>query len=191
MSATADRLKGIAREILLAEGAAAVSMRRVAAAAGVTPMTIYRHYANREALLSAIVDTSFAEIAARWAQRPPAGDFDERIAYLLDDHLDFALGQPHLYDLVFTDRREGARRWPEDFRAGGSPSMNVVAQTLADGIHQGVLPDQDVWDLALTVTALIHGLVQLYRGSRIDLPEPGFRLLCHQLVGKVLDGCRA
>jgi AcrR family transcriptional regulator len=191
MSATAARLVAIARQILLAEGASAVSMRRVAAAAGVTPMAIYRHFANREALLSTIVDASFAEIAERWARRPPTGDFDARVAALLDDHLDFALGQPHLYDLVFTDRREGARRWPDEFRAGGSPSMNLVAQVLTDGISQGVLRDQDVWDLALTVTALIHGLVQLLRGGRIDLPEAGFRLLCHQLVGKVLDGCRA
>lgn len=191
MSATAARLVEIAREILLAEGAAAVSMRRVATAAGVTPMTIYRHFANREALLATIADASFAEIAERWAARPAAADFDTRVTELLDDHLDFALGQPHLYDFVFTDPREGARRWPDDFRAGGSPSMNLVADALTGGIRQGALRDQDVWPLALTVAALIHGLVQLFRGGRVDLPEPDFRALVHQLVGKVLDGNRA
>jgi AcrR family transcriptional regulator len=175
----------------LAEGAAAVSMRRVAAAAGVTPMTIYRHFANREALLAAVADTSFAEIAQRWAARPRSTDFDARWAELLDDHLDFALGEPRLYDFMFTEAREGARRWPDDFRAGGSPSLNLVAHALGDGVQQGVLRDEDVWDWTLTFAALIHGLVQLYRGGRVGLPEADFRSLCHRLVGKVLDGFRA
>jgi len=191
MSATADRLVAIAREILLAEGASAVSMRRVATAAGVTPMTIYRHFANREALLATIADSSFATIAQRWADRPVTAGFDARIAELLDDHLDFALGEPHLYDFVFTERREGARRWPDDFRAGDSPSINLVARALTSGVEQGVLRDDDVWDWALIFAALLHGLVQLYRGGRIGLTEPEFRLLCHRLVEKVLRGCRA
>ncbi|MBB5874442.1 AcrR family transcriptional regulator [Allocatelliglobosispora scoriae] len=191
METTVERLLAAAREILLVEGAAAVSMRRVATAAGVTAMTIYRHFANRDALLAAVADASFAEIAQRWAARPRAADFDTRWSELLDDHLDFALGEPRLYDFVFTERREGARRWPDDFRAGGSPSLNLVADALADGVRQGVLRDEDIWDWALTLAALIHGLVAMHRGGRIDLTEAEMRSLCHQLVGGVIHGYRA
>jgi AcrR family transcriptional regulator len=191
METTVDRLLAAAREILLAEGAAAISMRRVAAAVGVTPMTIYRHFANRSALLVAVADASFADIAERWAARPVSEDFDTRLSELLDDHLDFALGQPRLYDFVFTEPRDGARRWPEDFRSGASPSLTPVAQALADGVRQGVLRDEDVWEWALMFAALLHGLVQLRRGGRIDLTDSDFRSLCHRLVEKVLHGFRA
>lgn len=179
---TADRLVTIARDIVIADGAAAVSMRRVASAAGVTPMAIYRHYANREALLQRVADGSFEEIAKRWADRPRAGDLDTQVAELLDDHLDFALGQPRLYDFVFTDMRAGARRWPDDFRGGGSPTLSVVSDTLSEELG----PDAE--ELSLAFAALIHGLVHLYHGDRIALSEVDFRELCHRLVRRMLHG---
>ncbi len=195
MRATAERLLAIARGIVIDEGAEAVSMRRVATAAGVTPMAIYRHYANREALLKSVADACFAEIGERWAQRPRAGDLDEvdldeRVTELLDDHLDFALGQPRLYDFLFTERREGARQWPDDFRDGGSPSLNLVAEVVRTGVRRGELRDEDEWELALMFAAMLHGLVRLYGAGRIGLSEVEFRALCHRFVGRVFDGFR-
>jgi AcrR family transcriptional regulator len=190
MSATADRLLTIAREIVVAEGADAVTIRRVATAAGLTPMAIYRHYANREALLQRVADDCFAEIGARWATRERAPDLDGRVAELLDDHLDFALEQPRLYDFVFLEGRAGARRWPDDFRNGGSPSLNLVADAVRTGIERGEVRDEDEWELALLFAAMLHGLVRLYQGGRIALSTEDFRALCHRLVTRTLYGLR-
>lgn len=190
MSATADRLLTIAREIVVAEGADAVSIRRIATAAGLTPMAIYRHFANREALLQRVADDCFAEIGARWAKRQRAPDLDGRVSELLDDHLDFALGQPRLYDFVFLEGRAGARRWPDDFRSGGSPSLNLVADAVRTGIDRGDLRDEDEWELALLFAAMLHGLVRLYQGGRIALSTEDFRALCHRLVTRTLHGFR-
>jgi AcrR family transcriptional regulator len=191
MSATADRLLTIAREIVVAEGADAVTIRRVATAAGLTPMAIYRHFDNREALLQRVADDCFAEIGARWAQRRRAPDLDGQVSELLDDHLDFALGQPRLYDFVFLEGRAGARRWPDDFRSGGSPSLNLVADAVRTGIEHGELRDEDEWELALLFAAMLHGLVRLYQGGRIALSTEDFRALCHRLVTRTLHGFRA
>ena len=190
MNPTAARLLAIAREMLVEDGPDAVSMRKVAAAAGVTPMTIYRHFANREALLKTVADNCFAEIAQRWAQRPRSEDLDQQVAELLDDHLDFALGQPRLYDFVFVEAREGARRWPDDFRERKSPTLNLVADALLAGMRRGELRDEDEWELALMFAALIHGLVRLYRADRICMSEVEFRTACHRFVGRMLDGFR-
>lgn len=190
MAATRDRIIEAARTILLAEGAGAVSMRRVAAIVGVTPMAIYRHFADRDALLKSVADASFAEIARRWVDKPRQGDLDARVREMLDDHLDFALGQPRLYDFVFTELRHDARRFPDDFRAGRSPTLNLVADAISDGMRQGVLRRDDEWEIALSVAALLHGLVALYRGRRIGLSEQEFRALCHRAVGRVVDGCK-
>jgi AcrR family transcriptional regulator len=188
MSATADRLLMIAREIVVAEGADAVTIRRVATAAGLTPMAIYRHFANREALLQRVADDCFAEIGARWAKRQRAPDLDGRVSELLDDHLDFALGQPRLYDFVFLEGRAGARRWPDDFRRGGSPTLNLVADAVRTGIERGEVRDEDEWELALLFAAMLHGLVRLYQGGRIALSTEDFRALCHRLVTRTLHG---
>jgi hypothetical protein len=55
-TATAERVAEEALRILEKEGENAVSMRRVAQAVGITPMAIYHHFPNREALLDFVVD---------------------------------------------------------------------------------------------------------------------------------------
>ena len=54
-----ERIAEAALDILEREGPEAVSMRRVAQAVGVTAMALYHHYANREALLQALVYREF------------------------------------------------------------------------------------------------------------------------------------
>lgn len=168
-------------------------MRRVAAAVELTPMAIYRHYPNRDALLTAIAETVFAELSEQWAKRTWAEDADlaSHLTEVIGDHLDFALGSPRLYAFLFTERRAHARSFPGDFRAGRSPTLNLLTETLSEAIRRGVLRECDVWELAVVLAGTMHGLVQMYDGGRIDLPEPNFRTLCESAVWRVLDGVRA
>lgn len=187
---TAQRLASAAETILLEEGAAAVTMRRVAAAAGVTPMATYRHFPNREALLRQVVDAAFAELGKTWGRRP-ATTVTERITGLHDDFLDFALGKPNLYRYLITDRREGGRRFPEDFRGEGSPAFGPVVAVVEQAMRDGELRDDDPLEATLALTMATVGLVQLYLGGRMGLDEPEFRALCHRTTERALDGLRA
>ena len=181
----------VTRQLVGAEGAPAVSMRQVADLVGVTPMTIYRHFANRDELLRSVADECLVELAARSAGRPPPDDLDRWAGKLLEEHLDFALREPHLYDLVFTQARPGARQFPADFRAGHSPTLNLVAEGIDHGARHGSFrPDTDTWEVTLTIAALLHGLVALYRGGRIGLSEAEFRVLCHRTTQRIIDGIR-
>ena len=191
-ASTARRIAAVAREILTAEGAPAVSMRRVAQAIGVTPMTIYRHYANREALLDQVAEDCFAAMAQTWATAAgDAGDVEARLHAALDDYLDFALEQPRLYQFLFGEHRDNARMYPADFRARRSPTLNVVAELLGEGMRSGLFRDDDVWEIAILFAAVTHGFVGLYHGGRIGLPEADFRALCHASAGRMLDGIKA
>lgn len=187
-SDTAARLRTAARSILLAEGAAAVSMRRVATEAGVTPMATYRHYANREALLGAVADECFAELALRWAAPAALDDPKTRLSALLDEYLDFALGTPHLYAFLIVDRRDEARRYPEDFRAGQSVAFERLMAAVGHGMLTKAFRADDLVEVALTLTAQVQGLVQLYLSDRMALSEQDFRELVHRCVGRVLNG---
>jgi AcrR family transcriptional regulator len=190
---TAERIVAAARAILTEEGSDAVSMRRVASSVGLTPMAIYRHYPNREALLEVVADRIFAELAVDWGKWtwPTGSDREEQLVAALNEHLDFALGEPRLYSFLFTERRANARRYPEDFRSGGSPTLNALISLLTDGIRTGDLREHDVLESAMIISATVHGLVQLYHGDRIGLPEAEFRTLCHTAVRRILDGLEA
>jgi AcrR family transcriptional regulator len=187
---TGARVRSAALEILLAEGAQAVTMRRVAADAGVSTMATYRHYPNREALLRAVVDDAFAGLGRDWGTAHTDGDFDSRLDALADDFLDFALGQPNLYAFLITDRREGARRFPEDFRDGGSPALGQVVAVVEQGIRDGVLRADDPLEVTLAITMPALGLVQLYLGGRINLSEEDFRALCKRTTARIIHGLR-
>jgi AcrR family transcriptional regulator len=69
-SGTAERIAAEASAILRAEGADAVSMRRVASAVGITPMAIYRHFPNREALLRAVAARGWATLSGPDPDQP-------------------------------------------------------------------------------------------------------------------------
>lgn len=187
----AARIASVARTILVEEGADAVTMRRVAAAAGVTPMATYKHFPNREALLRTVADASFLELFGEWGKRVPAGDIEERFNGLLDDFLDFALGSPHLYLFLLTDRREDARRFPEDFRGGTSPAFGPVADLVEESMRDGFLRPDDPLEVTVTITAHAQGLVQLYLGGRIGLSEADFRALCRRTTWRIFDGIKA
>ena len=54
---TTEQIAEIALRILEEEGPEKVSMRRIAKEVGITPMAIYYHYPNRQALLQSITDS--------------------------------------------------------------------------------------------------------------------------------------
>ena len=53
-------------------------MRKVATAVGITPMALYRHYLNRDGLLTALADAGFDQLAERLAGLRLTGHFLER-----------------------------------------------------------------------------------------------------------------
>lgn len=187
---TPEKILRAAHKLFDREGADAVSMRRVAEAVGITPMAIYRHFPNREALLKRLSDDSFNTVAHEWEARATHPDVLKRLLALLEPYLDYALQHPHLFDHAFSTRRDDARRFPDDFRARQSPTLNVVADAVAEGMRLGVLKQDDPWDVAMTLWAHSHGLIALYRAGRFSYDETRFRTFYLESLGRLIDGIR-
>lgn len=187
---TAEKIAEAAQAILVSEGAEAVTMRRVADMAGVSAMAAYKHYASRQAVLDAVAERAFAELAGGWGARDPDGPWEDRVLGLMHDFLDFAVGRPHLYRYLMTDRRERARRFPDDFEGGGSPAFTRLVVLVEEGVREGLVREDDPLEVTLALTSSVQGLVQLYLGGRIGLPEEDFRRLCERTVRRIFDGIR-
>jgi AcrR family transcriptional regulator len=187
---TREKILAAARDLFEREGPAAVSMRRVADAVGITPMAIYRHFANREALLKQISDDAFVEVARVWCTHTQHPDLMHGLLHSMENYLDYALQHPHLFDYSFSVTRDDARRFPEDFRARSSPTLNVIADLLAEGMQRGLLRDRDPWDLAMTLWAQGHGLIALYRAGRFSYDQEQFRAFYLQSFGVIFDGIK-
>ena len=189
--ATADRILRAARALFERGGAQAVTMRRIGEAVGITPMAIYRHFRNREALLQRICDDSFEQIARHWSARSAGGDVIARLLATQRIYLDYALVHPHLFDHAFSMRRERARRFPEDFRARLSPTLNVVTDLVGEAQRAGRLREGDAWDLAMTLWGHTHGLIALYRAGRFSYGEAEFRAFYDASLDRLLHGLLA
>ncbi|MGP4097414.1 TetR/AcrR family transcriptional regulator C-terminal domain-containing protein [Nonomuraea sp. KM90] len=79
-------------EIADAEGLGAVSMRRLAAELGVGPMSLYRHVANKDELVTQMVDQVFGE-----SELPTPGPEGWRAKLELVSRRQWQLGQRHIW----------------------------------------------------------------------------------------------
>lgn len=166
-------------------------MRRVGQAVGITAMAIYRHYPNRAALLGALADDGFRELAAALAARRCTGDIESRLSAMADVYLDHALANPRLFELMFLEPRQGARSYPRDFKAGRSPTANLLAQVVTQGMRSGELRQDDVWEIVFEMGAMSHGLIMLYLGGRIDTTSARFRALYRRSFRRYIHGIRS
>jgi AcrR family transcriptional regulator len=190
-SPTAQKIIEAARRFLHEEGADAVTMRRVAKAVGITPMAVYRHYADRACLLNALADDGFDELAARLANAPCTGEMEARLTRILNIFLKHALENPRLFELMFLKPREGARRYPHDFKAGRSPTANPAAGLIREGMESGYFRKDDAWEISFAMGALLQGLIMLYLGGRMAISEVRFRALCHRSLRRYINGLRS
>lgn len=187
---TAERILQAGRGLLDAEGADAVTMRRIATAVGITPMAIYRHYHDRDALLNALADQGFAELARLLAHASSSGSVEQRLTSLGEIYLDHALKNPRLFELMFLKPRSGVRRYPRDFQAGESPTANFMAQVVREGMERGRFRKDDVWEIVFEVGALSHGLVMLFFGGRMGMSALRFREFYRRSFGRYMRGIR-
>ena len=161
-----DRIFSAAKTVLEQDGMHGLSMRRIAQESGMSPMSLYRHFADKDALLNALM----ADGLAAWEQRVRAIRTKAPLPWLErigEEFLAFALEEPHRFDAAFFLPAPEARRYPGDFAAGRSP---VIAMTVAkiEQARAGVLGDVAALDVALTYSALAQGLVSMYRARRFS-----------------------
>jgi len=187
---TSESIAAIALELLEKDGPAAVTMRRIADAVGVTPMAIYHHFANKEALLNFVTDREFAKFAGNVKSPHARASVETQLIQVMESYVDYALKRPRVFAYIFAEPRPGARVFPEDFRARRSPSLNPVADLITQGIESGMLRREDVWELALEMWAHVHGYVALYQGGRIALDEEEFRGLIRRSVRRLIRGLK-
>jgi AcrR family transcriptional regulator len=108
---TRTRLLGCALEELEREGVEAFSLRSVSAAAGITPMAVYRHFPNKQELLRAVGREAFAA----WQRRAESVRAAEPLEWLRQSgrlYVQFALDEPARFDACFVLRTGVERRSP-------------------------------------------------------------------------------
>jgi AcrR family transcriptional regulator len=95
---TREVVLAAALEIIDADGAEALSMRRLARALGRDPMILYRHAPNKAALLDGVAETVLAQLTVD----PADPDWAAQLRTIARDYRALALAHPHVVPLLVT-----------------------------------------------------------------------------------------
>ena len=183
---TREKILAAACKAFERHGPEGLSLRDIAAKVGITPMAIYRHFENKEALVDALVMDALDQWSAIVAALPAAAGV-AKLEQVGDAFLDFALREPRRFEAAFLLPSRKARRYPDDFAAGRSPAGNVQLKVLEEGLRQGQLAGASAVEIMLINSALSQGLVTLYRAGRIAGGEAEFRALYRRAMRRVFE----
>jgi AcrR family transcriptional regulator len=155
------------------------SLRAVGEAAGLSAMAVYRHFKNKEDLLLAVGEEAF-DAFHQLVVAIPDGPIEEWLRKMARTYGLFALDSPGRFDACFILRTRVERVYPQDFSAGKSPVISIMAQRFQPARAQGHMKRKDALELALMMWAQVHGLVMLYRAGRFSLDRDAFLRLCER-----------
>lgn len=154
-----EEIMDAATELLLDDGGKAVSIRAVAAHVGVTPPSIYLHFADKDALLDAVcaryferLDEVMQQVAAEqsatvdrlWAQG---------MAYV-----QFALRTPQLYRIATMGEPRPGSDVDLTLNSSAFAHLRDSVQALVD---EGTYPPGDVTVMSLELLTVAHGVAAL------------------------------
>ena len=145
-----------------AEGLDGVTVRRIAAACGVSAAAVYRHFPSGDHLIAAVAQRAreimardmFARLSSA-AGRPPI----DRLREVGEAYIAFALAEPRLFSLVSMPMTT-----PPD-RIDDPNAADLVRDIVLELEPPGVVDEQRVASRMMLAQASAHGLAVILRAS--------------------------
>jgi AcrR family transcriptional regulator len=161
-------LEQAALELVAGKGVGGFTMAEASRRAGVSVAAPYKHYADRDALLAALVGRAYAEQREQYrAAMTEHVDPGDQLAAFAAAYVQFAADQPALFELTFAAGLDKAH-FPALAEAGQAlfAELSAPARALCGN-------DDQARRLVLAIAACAHGhAVFLAEGVLADLPDP-------------------
>lgn len=169
-----ETLLDVTLRLIESEGIGAVSLRRVAREAGVSPGAPYHHFADRAALLGALSARGFQLLADELAEaRSEAASPVRTLTAFIRAYVSFAQRQPAYFRLMFRPELSGPHTDPATKAA-----MHAAERHLDDAIAACVaaktIPASQADVLGATAWSVAHGIASLWLDGQFhdDYDDP-------------------
>jgi AcrR family transcriptional regulator len=151
--------------LLEAEGPEALSVRRVAAEAGVAPMGVYNHFeGGKNGVVDACFRIGFEILGSELIDVVQGDDPTAALRAGLLRYRTLALEHPRCYEMMFLHAVPGFVPSEQSHVVAGE-SFEVLVRSIARGMRHGAFRDDDPREVAQLVWSAIHGAVALELGE--------------------------
>jgi AcrR family transcriptional regulator len=170
-SAEVEReLLAAAEAVLVRDGPGGLTVRAVAAEAGVAPMGLYSRLGGKDGLVDALLMRGFDRLRAA-IETGDETDMGARLQACGLRYRDFALGNRHLHAIMFHGAiprgRESAQVAEHAVAAFGA-----LVRTVELAAAAGVLAAPDASEAARQIWSAVHGAVAFELRGLVPAPDP-------------------
>jgi AcrR family transcriptional regulator len=183
-----DRLCEAAAKLFAKKGPDGVTMRELAKALGVSPMTPYRYFKDKDEILAAVRARAFdrfSDLLEKAYAKP--GNAVERAAAAGDAYVRFAFREPNSYRLMFDLSQPDEDHYPDLVRATARARATMtqhIPALIAEGFLEG-----DPETIGHVFWAAIHGAVVLQLAGKLT-PEFDFERIQQESLRAISEGFR-
>lgn len=159
-----------ARRVVLEEGYASLSTRKIAKAVGCTATSIYLYFKNKDELLHALIDEGIGRLheeltAAAEAER----DHRAQVEAVCRAYLEFAIENRAYYEIMFTLHPMHMERYPQDKYRRVRRNLELMGALLARAAQRRPSAEDPKFLVPATVLwSSLHGLAALILAERVD-----------------------
>lgn len=163
-----------AERVLVRDGLAGVTVRAVAAEAGVAPMGVYNRFGNKDGLVAAVLIRGFDGLTAA-ITRTDVADPIERLVTSGREYRRFALANPAHYEAMFGTAMTASERsagQTEELSEHAGAAFGALVDTVAHAMASGALRSADPTETAQVIWSSVHGAVSLELAGVVQTEDP-------------------
>lgn len=145
---TEAEIKAIARQQMAEVGASALSLRAIARAMGMSAPALYRYFADRDALVTALIIEAYEDLGDAIEAASLTGDQDDyygRFQAIALAYRAWAVTHPQDFMLIYGTPIPGYQAPREKTVAPASRVQQIFGQMLGEAIQAGVLKPPSVY----------------------------------------------
>ena len=164
------RILDTARRLLISDGYARLSMRKIAREIGYSATTIYLHFKNKDQLVHALIEEGVSRLHRRLLSRSNQNGegVRKRLRNLCSEYVVFGLDNPEYYEIMYMLHPENLARYPADKYRRARKNLELLASLYQEGVDGNVFQRLDPMLAASIIWSHMHGVVSLILSERFD-----------------------
>jgi TetR/AcrR family transcriptional regulator len=173
MEKTYDTILRIARQLFLARGYAASSLREIAEACGIAKATVYHHFPDKERILLALLEGTRAGQEEMLASIRAQTDPRARIETAVRENLRRLSDMSGIMQLARRELPKGRELTREYFGPSIEEFRSLLAEAIAEGRERGLFRPIETEKATTALMAMIQGSMAaaMLADGRIPSPE--------------------